>query len=537
MPFVSNPFVYSELLQDAMDKWKLYFKLWKKDDAVSKFEKFVQRHPTCVQFDERLHYYSRKGFELDSLPHETTVDFVKISNVQVIADIRKQTRDWLAEIGRHLHESAKVKLDRVWKSMKVYTEFVKVMPETIVDLKEALKVINEVQEISPETEMEYIDIEERYRTVHMHCSQVYAISDEETAQVAQVRYMWLELITLTKRTNHVLGPTKKKFAKVTIEAVSLFREELAIALTKMREEGPAANNVELDSGLEQMNQLTEALTKYQRRRDEYVDTQKLFDLEITSFTSLAQMQEVFNTLSYIFDSYREFMAAQQAWAAQLFFGEVDVELLKAEVEKFKKKGSLLPVACKQYLANTKLELFMVGFGEGLPLIAELKNDALRDRHWKKLMEVTGKTFDISPKSFTLEDLFQLNLAAYAETVSDICSGAVKELAIEQGVRQIEETWRKVEFEMYKYTKKNNQDIQLLQRTDEIIVQLDDNTMTLQSMSASRFVAAFQEQVRGWEKKLSHIGEVVEMWNSVQKKWQYLEGIFVGMSITLIVIKS
>ena len=50
---------------------------------------------------------------------EVTVDFVKISNVQVIGDIRKQTRDWMAEIGRQLNESAKVKLDKLWKSIKV----------------------------------------------------------------------------------------------------------------------------------------------------------------------------------------------------------------------------------------------------------------------------------------------------------------------------------------------------------------------------------------------------------------------------------
>ena len=94
------------IMQDTMEKWKAYFKLWKKDEAVSKFEKFVQRQPTCVQvtthqqsthgpwqhgsfhlrraashvrsrhgsswcplqFDEKLQYYSRKGSELDLMP-------------------------------------------------------------------------------------------------------------------------------------------------------------------------------------------------------------------------------------------------------------------------------------------------------------------------------------------------------------------------------------------------------------------------------------------------------------------------------------
>ena len=40
--------------------------------------------------------------------------------------------------------------------------------------------------------------------------------------------------------------------------------------------------------------------------------------------------------------------------------------------------------------------------------------------------------------------------------------------------------------------------------------LDDNSMNLQSMTASRFVGPFFESVQKWEKSLSHISEVVEV---------------------------
>lgn len=46
--------------------------------------------------------------------------------------------------------------------------------------------------------------------------------------------------------------------------------------------------------------------------------------------------------------------------------------------------------------------------------------------------------------------------------------------------------------------------------DEILQMLDDNAMTLQSMSASRFIGPFRDAVQEWEKKLSHISEVVEV---------------------------
>jgi len=60
--------------------------------------------------------------------------------------------------------------------------------------------------------------------------------------------------------------------------------------------------------------------------------------------------------------------------------------------------------------------------------------------------------------------------------------------------------------------------------------LDDNTMSLQGMSASRFIGPFLNTVQTWEKSLSLISEVIEIWILVQRKWMYLEGIFVGGDI-------
>ena len=51
---------------------------------------------------------------------------------------------------------------------------------------------------------------------------------------------------------------------------------------------------------------------------------------------------------------------------------------------------------------------------------------------------------------------------------------------------------------------------LLGTVDEIVMTLDDNSMNLQSMSASRYVGPFLEKVQKWEKSLSHISEVVEV---------------------------
>lgn len=53
------------------------------------------------------------------------------------------------------------------------------------------------------------------------------------------------------------------------------------------------------------------------------------------------------------------------------------------------------------------------------------------RHWKKLMERTGTSFDMNPDSFTLENMFAMELHKHSNVIGDIVTSAVKELSIEK----------------------------------------------------------------------------------------------------------
>ncbi len=68
---------------------------------------------------------------------------------------------------------------------------------------------------------------------------------------------------------------------------------------------------------------------------------------------------------------------------------------------------------------------------------------------------------------------------------------------------------------------------ILRSNEEIIQTLEDQMMNLSSMMSSRFVAPFLELTQKWEKQMSLISEVIEVWMKVQSKWMYLEAIFIG----------
>ncbi len=164
------------------------------------------------------------------------------------------------------------------------------------------------------------------------------------------------------------------------------------------------------------------------------------------------------------------------------------------------------------------------FKASLPLIQDLKNPALRPRHWEQLKVEVGKPFDPESIEFTLEVLFALGLDGYADTIGQLSISATKELAIEESLKTIEEQWDSINLELIRH---KESEYHRLKSADEIFQLLEDHQVTLSAMKSSRYFYALEAEVEHWEKTLSHILEVIEMVLQVQRGWKYLENIFSG----------
>jgi dynein heavy chain len=47
-------------------------------------------------------------------------------------------------------------------------------------------------------------------------------------------------------------------------------------------------------------------------------------------------------------------------------------------------------------------------------------------------------------------------------------------------------------------------------------------MSLSTFKASRFIKPFAKEVDKWERDISHVLEVTDLWLAVQRQWLYLE---------------
>lgn len=125
---------------------------------------------------------------------------------------------------------------------------------------------------------------------------------------------------------------------------------------------------------------------------------------------------------------------------------------------------------------------------------------------------------------TLADLLHLNLHKYEEEVKNIVDKSVKEEAMEKAIKTLASTWKSVEFDSDLHERTQ---LKMLKVSEEIIETLEENLSQLQTLLASKFIAFFFTEIQDWQDKLSNTDQVLDSFFEVQRKWMYLESIFIG----------
>ncbi|KAM5191717.1 dynein axonemal heavy chain 10 [Mantella aurantiaca] len=512
-------------LTKYLNRWKRYRPLWKLDKAIV-LEKFAAKKPSCVTFDEKLQFYSSLALEVTQQPLIKDEQCIRLYLGPLAYTVQENARAWVNSLGHLLNESAREELYSLRDELEKLSLNLMQTPDTLEDLKFVLATIADIRDMSLMAEMRYRDIQERYRTLTMYNIE---FEEEEKILAEKITQIWEDLFQESKHVDHSLGRVKKTFTQITKDQIEDYKKELAQFAELFRTEGPGAVGDDLEKGLQILAAYEKELVKYEKSRQELANAEKLFDLPITMYPELLQVQKEMKGLRQIYDIYSAQKLAKEEWS-QTLWANLNVQILQDGIDGFLKIFRKLSKEIRSLPVAFYLESKMKEFKDSIPLLLDLKNEALRDRHWKELISKTGTNFEMNPDTFTLENMFAMELHKYADVISDIVASAAKELSIEKGVKEIVDTWENMKFTVQRYIKGTQDRGNILGSVDDILQILDDNAMNLQSISGSRFVGPFLNTVQLWEKTLSLIGEVIEVWMVVQRKWMYLESIFIGGDI-------
>lgn len=147
-----------------------------------------------------------------------------------------------------------------------------------------------------------------------------------------------------------------------------------------------------------MQEYQDLLEKLDSRRQELMQAQGIFDLPPTNYSTLLDKIRDQEQLGKVFAIYQGQKSDRGSWSKTLWADAKPQDILDG-MDSYLKDFRKLPEETRKLAVARTLEASMRAFRNAIPLLVELKNDAMQERHWKELMEKAGSSFDTSPDRF------------------------------------------------------------------------------------------------------------------------------------------
>ncbi|XP_068103478.1 dynein beta chain, ciliary-like [Hyperolius riggenbachi] len=250
------------------------------------------------------------------------------------------------------------------------------------------------------------------------------------------------------------------------------------------------------------------------------ETAELFEVSVPEYKQLRQCRAAIILLKSVWDMVGFVRTSIKDWM-KTPWKQINVEQMDMELRRFAKEMKTLDKEIRTWDVYLGLESTVKNLITSLRAVNELQNPAVRKRHWLQLMSKTGVRFLMNEET-VLGDLLALQLHRVEDEVKNIVDKAVKEMAIEKVLVEMNHTWSTMQFS---YEKHPATGTPLLKSDENLIETLEENQVQLQNILMSKFVEFFSVEVSRWQKKLMVADMVISVWLEVQQTWAHLQSIF------------
>uniref|UniRef100_A0A914WTV1 Cytoplasmic dynein 1 heavy chain 1 n=2 Tax=Plectus sambesii TaxID=2011161 RepID=A0A914WTV1_9BILA len=181
----------------------------------------------------------------------------------------------------------------------------------------------------------------------------------------------------------------------------------------------------------------------------------------------------------------------------------------------------LPSKYRSYESYDHAKRMMQNYARMNQIVIELKSEALKERHWKQMMKQLKVNWTLT--DLTLGQVWDADLVRHEAAIKDIMLVAQGEMALEEFLKQVRESWQVYEIELVNYQNKTK----LIKGWEDLFTKLKEHINSLAAMRLSPYYKEFEEDALAWEDKLNRVNTLFDVWIDVQRRWVYLEGIFSG----------
>ncbi|XP_074092949.1 dynein axonemal heavy chain 8 [Macrotis lagotis] len=509
---------------EALLEFQKYKALWTEDREAT-IQEFLASNPSLTEIRAEILHYATFEQEIEELKPTIVVGALELRTDPLKLALSIEAKAWKMLLCRYLNEKYKKKMTDM---ITFINEYLKKLSRPIRDLDDvrfAMEALASIRENEIQMDMTLGPIEEAYTILNRFEVQV---TKEESEAVDTLRYSFNKLQGKAYLVQDELVQVQPKFKSDLLEAVETFREDVANFIEQYEREGPMVPKIAPQEASNRLQIFQANFDDLWRKFVTYSAGEQLFGLPVTDYEGLHKTRKELNLLQKLYGLYDTVMGNISGYY-EILWGDVDIESINSELQEFQNRCRRLPKGLKDWQAYLDLKKRIDDFSESCPLLEMMTNKAMKQRHWKRISDLTGTPFDLDSDTFCLRNIMEAPLLKHKDDIEDICISASKEKDIEAKLAQVIENWTNQTLSFAVFKGKGEL---LLKGTEsvEIITLMEDSLMILSSLLSNRYNAPFKKSIQSWVFNLSTSSDIIEEWLVVQNLWVYLEAVFVGGDI-------
>ncbi|TYZ60954.1 hypothetical protein PybrP1_011234 [[Pythium] brassicae (nom. inval.)] len=546
-----------------------------------------------ARFDERIQCFLALQNEISEAKHARDVGFVRVNSLPIKQALSTWVTKWIYMFTQYLHDRVVNQLawldafmQRVAAGLDLELEHLPPELEKRA-LMRCMHLIRDVRRLMREdllvnfAPLRAVVALLKQNGIALDMS--YVGKETVLMFLDQAPLRWELLVNKTFKTKELIQPRQSQMVDAIRAELADFQRRLAALkdefLSAAPFDAPAAGSqaiADVYAGLDAYHN-TLAATELEAAR--LVELEDMFELAPSKYDVLAALRSDFVLLKHVWDLVALLDAVYVGKWQPLLWRDVDTDALAAEVDAVERQRRGLvpsPRAVKDWPVYKHLEQKLHEMAVILPLVKSLGSPAMRDRHWKSLMVLTRKHFNMnlngsgggggngpsSNSALRFEEVLKLELFRHVNEVNELVEVASREFKIEQQLHTVEATWGALELEFVPYTTagrgpsqgsspelrrgdepttssathddaalaSSDGDVWVLKPPNAIIERLEEHQLQLQTMAGmGKFVAYFKDRVFEWQQRLGNVDAVLKLWMALQRQWCSLESIFLSAS--------
>ncbi|XP_066581161.1 dynein beta chain, ciliary [Prorops nasuta] len=427
---------------------------------------------------------------------------------------------WSSMFKKHL-------VDRVTSSLSDLSNFIRLADEGLLQqiqpgdytrLVSVMGFLMQVKERQPTTDEMFQPLQETIELLKFYDQD---ISEEVNVLLQELPEQWANTKKLALMVKQQVAPLQAGEVSRIRGRISAFDTTIILYREAFRRYD--FFKYDCEKPYELLDENHKEISMLERQMKDIQESASLFEVTVPEFKQLKQCRRELRMLKQLWDYVNIVRSSIEGWKTTPW-RKIDVENMDIECKKLAKEIRVsLDKEMRPWDTYISLEATVKNMLTSLRAVGELQNPAIRERHWRQLMNSTKVRF-VMDESTTLADLLELNLHECEEEVKNIVDKAVKEMSMEKYLRELNTTWLGMEFEKEVHSRTG---ATLLRASEELIETLEENQVQLQNLITSKFIAHFLDEVSKWQKKLSTADQVTTVWFEVQRTWMHLESIFMS----------